>query len=40
MSYSLGESWELAAGWRTLNLDRGPVDLDMAGPLLGAAYRF
>lgn len=40
LSYSLGESWDLAAGWRTLNIDRGPADLDMAGPLLGAAYRF
>lgn len=40
LSYSLGESWDFSAGWRTLNVDRGAVDLDMEGPLIGAAYRF
>ena len=39
-SYRLGEHWDLAAGWRTLEIDRGAVDLEMAGPLLGAIYRF
>jgi hypothetical protein len=38
--YRLGEHWDLVAGWRTLAVERGGVDLDMAGPLLGAAYRF
>lgn len=40
LSYRLGEHWDLAAGWRTLDLDRGAADLQMAGPLLGASYRF
>ena len=40
LSYRLGESWDLAAGYRTLSIDRGPVNLDMAGPLVGASYRF
>jgi hypothetical protein len=40
LSYRLGEHWDLAAGWRTLEIERGPVDLEMAGPLLGATYRF
>lgn len=39
-SYRLGEHWDLGAGWRTLHIERGAVDLDMAGPLVGAAYRF
>ena len=39
-SYRLGEHWDLAAGWRTLEIDRGAVELEMAGPLIGAAYRF
>ena len=38
--YRLGEHWDLAAGWRTLDIDRGSVDLKMEGPLLGATYRF
>jgi hypothetical protein len=39
-SYRLGEHWDLDAGWRTLTIERGPVDVDMAGPLVGASYRF
>jgi hypothetical protein len=39
-SYPLGEHWALAGGWRTLEIDRGSVNLEMAGPLVGAAYRF
>jgi hypothetical protein len=39
-SYPLGERWALAGGWRTLEIDRGSVDLEMAGPLVGAVYRF
>jgi hypothetical protein len=39
-SYSLGEHWDLALGWRTLELERGAVHLEMAGPLVGARYRF
>jgi hypothetical protein len=40
LSYSLGEHWDLALGWRTLEIERGAADLEMAGPLLGAMYRF
>jgi hypothetical protein len=40
LSWRLGAHWDLAGGWRTLEIERGPVDLEMAGPLLGAAYRF
>jgi hypothetical protein len=39
-SYRLGEHWDLALGWRTLEFERGAVDLEMAGPLVGATYRF
>lgn len=39
-SYQLGEHWDLVAGWRTLEIERGPAELEMAGPLIGAAYRF
>jgi hypothetical protein len=38
--YRLGEHWDLSAGWRKLSIDRGNVDLDMSGPLLGAIYSF
>jgi hypothetical protein len=40
LSYRLGEHWDLVGGWRTLQLERGPIDLEMSGPLLGANYRF
>jgi hypothetical protein len=39
-SYRLGEHWDLAAGWRTLEIERDAVDLEISGPLLGAIYRF
>jgi hypothetical protein len=39
-AYRLGEHWDLGLGWRTLELERGAVDLEMAGPLVGAMYRF
>ncbi len=38
--YKLGEHWDLSAGWRKLDVDRGDVDLSMSGPLLGAIYNF
>ena len=40
LSYALGEHWDLAAGWRTLEFERGQMDLEMSGPLLGVHYRF
>jgi hypothetical protein len=40
LSYALGEHWDLAGGWRTLELERGGVDLEMSGPLVGVNYRF
>jgi hypothetical protein len=40
LSYRLGEHWDLAGGWRTLELERGAVDLEMSGLLLGLNYRF
>lgn len=40
VSYRLGEHWELAGGWRTLEFERSAVHLEMSGPLLGAIYRF
>jgi hypothetical protein len=39
-SYRLGEHWDLAAGWRTLEIERKAADLEISGPLLGAIYRF
>jgi hypothetical protein len=39
-SYRLGDHWDLTAGWRKLSLDRGGVDIDLSGPLIGAMYRF
>ena len=38
--YKLGEHWDLSAGWRRIDVDRGDVDLSMSGPLLGAIYNF
>jgi hypothetical protein len=40
VSWALGEHWSLAGGWRTLEIDRGALDLELSGPLLGAVYRF
>ena len=40
LTYRLGEHWDLGAGWRTIEVERGAVDIEMAGPLLGLAYRF
>jgi hypothetical protein len=39
-NYALGERWNLAVGWRHLELDRGPLELRISGPLIGATYRF
>lgn len=39
-SYQLFEHWDIAAGWRTIKIDRDFGDLKMEGPLLGFAYRF
>ena len=39
-TYRLGEHWDFVLGWRTLELERGDVELEMSGPLLGAGYRF
>jgi hypothetical protein len=38
--YALGEHWDIAAGWRELELERNAVDLELSGPLVGATYRF
>ena len=40
LSYRLGEHWDLAAGWRTLDIRRGGADITIQGPLVGAAYHF
>jgi hypothetical protein len=40
LDYRLGRHWTLVGGWRTLEIERGSVELEMAGPLFGAAYRF
>ncbi len=40
LSIALGRHWQLAAGWRHLELERGPLEIRMLGPLLGASYRF
>jgi hypothetical protein len=39
-AYRLGEHWDLALGWRTLELERGAADVELSGPLFGANYRF
>lgn len=38
--YALGEHWSLGGGWRSLDIDRGPNEFRMEGPLLGGSYRF
>jgi hypothetical protein len=40
VTYALGEHWELGAGWRSLDVDRGAVNVRMEGPLIGAMRRF
>lgn len=40
MTYGLSDHWELAGGWRSLDLARGGVDIRMQGPLIGALYNF
>jgi hypothetical protein len=40
LSYALGEHWQLAAGWRSLDIEREITDVRMEGPLIGATYRF
>jgi hypothetical protein len=32
VSYRLGEHWDLAGGWHTLEMERGPIELEMVGP--------
>jgi len=39
-TYQVSEHWELGAGWRGLDVERGTTKLWISGPLLGAAYRF
>jgi hypothetical protein len=39
-SYRLGQHWDVTLGWRTLEFERDAVDLEMAGPLVGAVCRF
>jgi hypothetical protein len=39
-SYQVSDHWSLAAGWRTIQIDRDAVDLRLEGPLVGASYRF
>ena len=38
--YALGEHWQLAGGWRSLDIEREVVHVRMEGPLIGAFYRF
>lgn len=38
--YRLSETFDLAAGWRTLSIDHGPIDIDLSGPLVGLALHF
>jgi hypothetical protein len=39
-TYQVSEHWELGAGWRALDVERGTTDLRISGPLLGVDYRF
>ncbi len=39
-TYAVAERWQLGLGWRHLEIERGPLELRMSGPLIGAAYRF
>jgi hypothetical protein len=40
VSYRIAEHWELGAGWRTLEIERGIADVEMEGPLIGGRYHF
>ncbi len=40
VSYELSPRFELLASWRHLAFEKEPPDLDVSGPLVGAAYRF
>ncbi len=40
VSYRITEHWDLAAGWRTLDIDRDIADVRMEGPLVGGHYHF
>jgi hypothetical protein len=40
LSFSLGAHWDIAAGWRTLDIERDVADFKMEGPLIGVGYRF
>lgn len=40
LTYRMFENWDLAAGWRTLMIQRGFGPLYVEGPLVGLVYRF
>jgi hypothetical protein len=39
-TYQITEHWQLAAGWRGIDTDKGKADVFISGPLIGAVYRY
>jgi hypothetical protein len=40
LDVKLSEAWSLLLGYKVINIERGRVDLEMRGPVLGTFYRF
>jgi len=39
-TYQITEHWQLAAGWRGIDVDQDTADVFESGPLIGAVYRY
>jgi hypothetical protein len=39
-AYQITEHWELAAGWRGIDIENERADVFQSGPLVGAVYRY
>jgi hypothetical protein len=40
LGVKLSDAWSLRLGFRQLNIQRGPDDINFRGPLIGGVYRF
>jgi len=39
-TYQITDHWQLAAGWRGIDVDNESADVFQSGPLIGAVYRY